>query len=340
MSNKIEIQRALRQVVRGSYDLQKLRIQTGNRIVANFRLRLGQDPGKPESEMTAEAKKVLKQIREVYKLMTDGAIKVPKKSQFQPNEVINSYAELALVSAYERLTTDEKQNFSLLSDLITEFPVWEHFLEDVRGVGPTMAGVIISEIDITRAQYPSSIYRLAGLDVGPDGRGRGRYKEHLVKYKYTNRDGEEAERMGLTFSPFLKTKLMGVLAPSFIKLGGHYRTVYDDYKHRISHMAEHQEKRPAHRNDMAKRYMIKMFLRDLYYAWRPLEGCTVYEDFRIAKLRGEPHSGPHWDTSGYVEAQRVASKVREQLEAKRAEKDKAWREAAMLGAKDQFKEAS
>jgi hypothetical protein len=34
-------QEFLRNMVRGAYDLQKLRIQTGNRLVANFRSKLG-----------------------------------------------------------------------------------------------------------------------------------------------------------------------------------------------------------------------------------------------------------------------------------------------------------
>lgn len=309
-----QLRLALRQIVRGTYDLQKLRIQSGNRIVANFRIRLGQDPGKPEQEMSKEAKDLLKEIRRVYRLMTDGAIKkLPKDKDFVPNEVINNRAELALVASYERLAEDEKTNFSLLEDLVKTFPVWDQFLADVRGVGPAMAGVLISEIDIHQCKYPSSIYRVAGLDVGPDGRGRGRYKAHLVEREYTDREGKQQTKMGLTYNPFLKTKLMGVLATSFVKLGGHYREIYDDYKHRLEHHEDHKDKRKGHRNDMAKRYCVKMFLRDLYYAWRPLEGLEVHQDYRMAKLKGEPHSGPHWDTSGYISAIEAASRVAEQL---------------------------
>ena len=50
----------LRTSVRGAYDLQKLRISTGNRIVANFKAKLGQLPGKAEKTLEAEEKKVLK----------------------------------------------------------------------------------------------------------------------------------------------------------------------------------------------------------------------------------------------------------------------------------------
>jgi hypothetical protein len=36
---------ALRSMVRGSYDLQKLRIESGNRLVATFKAKLGHKPG-------------------------------------------------------------------------------------------------------------------------------------------------------------------------------------------------------------------------------------------------------------------------------------------------------
>ena len=57
----------LRVLVRGGYDLQKLRIMMGNRIVGNFKAKLGQEPSTKEDEMDAEAKKLLKQLRASYR---------------------------------------------------------------------------------------------------------------------------------------------------------------------------------------------------------------------------------------------------------------------------------
>jgi hypothetical protein len=52
-----------------------------------------------------------------------------------------------------------------------------------------MAGVILSEIDITKAEYPSSLHKYAGLDVAGDGQGRSRKKEHLEESDYIDKDG-------------------------------------------------------------------------------------------------------------------------------------------------------
>ncbi len=45
-----------------------------------------------------------------------------------------------------------------------------------------------------------------------------------------------------------------------------------------------QEKTPGHRKNMAIRYMVKMFLKDLWVAWRTLEGLPVTPDYAEAKL--------------------------------------------------------
>lgn len=49
--------------------------------------------------------------------------------------------------------------------------------------------------------------------------GRSRKKESLVLKNYTTRDGDSATRPSISFNPFLKTKLIGVLGTSFIRTG-------------------------------------------------------------------------------------------------------------------------
>ncbi len=146
-----------------------------------------------------------------------------------------------------------------------------------------MSAVLISEIAIASAEYPSSIWKYAGLDVCADGRGRSRRKEHLIKREYINKGGVVAERDSITFNPWLKTKLR-VLAECLIKANNpEYRTIYDNYKHRLQTMPQHAEKTPGHRHAMSLRYMLKWFLRDLYNAWRPLEGLPVAPTYLEAK---------------------------------------------------------
>jgi len=275
----------LKAMVRGCYDIQKIRIQTGNRIVANFRAKLGLEPGEKEKSKK-EANTLLNQIRKEYKLITSGITDLPSRKGFKKGEIISEYAELVLVHSYHFCLANEEKLFRLLNKLLDDFPVWTDYLKSVLGIGPAMAGVIISEFDIEKAQYPSSLWKYAGLDVATNGAGRSRKKEHLVETTYINKDGEEKTKMGITFNPFLKTKLTGVLGASFLRCGvkSPYAQIYYDYKNRIENHPAHKEKTKLHRHNMANRYMVKRFLVDLYTNWRAMEGLPVADEYSIAKL--------------------------------------------------------
>lgn len=280
----------LKTIVRGAYDIQKLRIQMGNRIVGNFKSKLGQTPSKTEETIDAEGKKILKDLRGSFKKITDGIKGLPKQRGFAGDEVIDSYTELVLLAQYLDLERSEANHFKMLGDVLNEYVIYVDFLEQVRGIGPALAGVIVSEIDITKATYPSSLWAYAGLDVASDGKGRSRRKEHLIDSEYINKAGEIATKKGITFNPFLKTKLVGVMGPSFLKSGkdGEYAKVYYEYRNRLENHAVYKEESKGHRHNMAIRKMVKMFLIDLYNVWRPLEGLSVAPTYEEAKL-GHKH---------------------------------------------------
>ena len=280
----------IKTMVRGAYDIQKLRIQMDNRIVGNFKAKLGQEPSKPESDLEVEETKVLKSLRDHYKKITDGVKTFPRQATFKGDEVISDFTELCLLAQYIDLESEETRHFSRLGSILRDYPIFTTFLDKVKGIGPAMAGVIVSEIDIRKAKYPSSLWAYAGLDVAQDGQGRSRKKEHLVERDYVNKNGETAKRVGITFNPFLKTKLTGVLASSFLRAGNErYAKLYNDYKHRLESHEKHKDKTKGHRHNMAMRYMIKQFLVDLYREWRALEGLEVAPDYNEAKL-GHKHA--------------------------------------------------
>lgn len=311
----------LKSAVRGAYDIQQLRIQTGLRLVANMKVKLGIEPGTKEDESDSKAKQILKKLRQDFERITDGAFLVSRRAKFPEDAIISNFTELSLVAQYFSLLEVEVKHFKNIDKCLDGFPIWTEYLKGVNGVGPAMGGVIISEIHIEKAKYPSSLWAYAGLDVAKDGRGRSRRKEHLVDSTYTDSEGKEKTKKGITFNPFLKTKLMGVLAASFIKLGvpgtftkkgvprpgSKYTVVYYDYKARLENHAvygvQNDEARKAefkkkgqkyapkaHRNNMAMRYCVKIFLVDLYKAWRKLEGLPVSEPYSEAKLGRLPHS--------------------------------------------------
>jgi hypothetical protein len=295
--------RILKMMVRGAYDLQALRIQSGLRLCANFRAKL-----EPEAsgELDEEGEKIVDQLKLSYRRLTDGVARnrsLPSEKGFEGDELISTFAELVLVDQYVRLEQQEVKAFSQMVSVLDSIPVYSAYLKGVTGVGPAMAGVLISSLDPHKARHVSSFWRYAGLDVGPDGRGRSRRAEHLVERTYTDKNGKEATRQGVTYNPFLKTKLMGVLAGSFLRSGSSWREVYDNYKHRLETndavqkvtLAEWKKRNtagddisglwpPGRIHTASARYMVKMFLADLWANWRTLEGLPVTETYQEAKL--------------------------------------------------------
>lgn len=292
---------AIKVLTRGAYDLQKLRIMTGNRIVGNFRAKLGQAPGtKAVDELDADSLKLLDDLKLRHRRITDALIASKQKGPFPGDEIISTFTDYALVGEYVDMEKIEVSHFKQLGKALEEVPIYTTFLRNIRGIGPAMAGVIVSEIDIAKAKYPSSLWAYAGLDVGSDGLGRSRRAEHLVKREYVDRNGEIKERNGITYNPWLKTKLMGVLAASFLRSKSPYAALYVQYRHRIeTDTARTCVDKPGNHRDAtwtkmrrhqaAQRYIVKAFLRDLYVAWRTLEGLPVAPPYSEAK-QGHRHA--------------------------------------------------
>jgi len=316
----------IRSFVKGAYDIQKLRISTGNRIAMQFKTKLGIKPGEkepvlgeldpagesglePEPEPLVveetvdqkaaarkkkEAAKILNILRKNFRKLMDGIKKeLPSKEKFTGNEIISEYSELCLLALYIDMERREDSHFRRLEGLLNDVPIWTEYLKGLHGCGPAMAGVIISEFDPHLARHISSFWKYAGLDVvinteSGEGSGRSRREEHLVKRTYITKKKEIKERNSITFNPWLKTKLY-VLGGCLIKAGGKYKETYDGYKFRLQNTPKWQDKTDGHRHNAAVRYMLKMFLSDLWMKWRTLEGLEVSEPYSVAKLGMNPH---------------------------------------------------
>jgi hypothetical protein len=276
----------LRTMVRSAYDLQKLRVEMGNRLCATFKHKLGYTAGeKEEHSLGKEEMKLLKELKVRFAKLTTGVARaLPSKREWKGDGIISSYAEGCLIAEYLALEKSEVSQFNRLEGVLEEFPIYNEFLVKVRGCGPAMSAVIIAEIDIGKAAYPSSLWKFAGLDVS-EGSGRSRRKEHLRSVEYIDKNGKAATKLGITFDPFLKTKLVGVFGPCLIKGKSEpYAQIYKDYKQRLEHHPKWAERSKGHRHNAAVRYMVKRFLADLYVAWRGLEGMRISPEYNEAKL--------------------------------------------------------
>lgn len=316
---------ALRLMVRGAYDLQKIRIQVGLRLSANFRSKLTDQPAEEEGEadeMSEEAEKLITQLKASYRRLCDGVARhrtLPEERHFKGDELISSFSELVLVDQYIRLESQESLHFRQMESTLDKIPIYTEYLSKQRGIGPAMAGVLITYLDPEVAPNISSFWAYAGLDVAKDGAGRSRRTEHLVEREYKNKAGAMAKRMSVTYNPFLKTKLTGVLGTSFLRSASPWRDHYDRYKHRIEtdtskikitvvewkklyaarkkerggeiSISEMREYWPPGRiHNASVRYMVKMFLAEFWTRWRTLENLPVTAPYHEAVLGHTHHA--------------------------------------------------
>lgn len=245
----------LKLIVRGVYQIQKLRVGIGLRIVSAFKTFLGQEPGMKEKELGAKELKLLEELRSDYKMITEGIVESVDADvdadttgkliyrKFQPYGKIQNYSQAVLIEQYIKLHEQEKKMFKQFEPILKKFPIYNEFLLGVGGVGPALSGILISEINIHKAEYPSSLWMYAGLDVASDGKGRSRRKEHLIDVEYIDSDGDLKTKKSITYNNRLKSKLMGVMASSFLRSGGDnspYRHAYYEYKHRIENDVRHR----------------------------------------------------------------------------------------------------
>lgn len=204
----------------------------------------------------------------------------------------------ALKSAWEGAQKIEKELEKAILAELKDIPIWEQFLKGVKGIGPCIAGVIISEYDIYRATTVSKLWQFTGLNSGmvkgmkrEDKMIDGKRIPQFTRVEELVRGDRRVAGFVSPFNGWLRAKMCGVLASSFIKSQAPYAMDhYYPYKERLAQSENITEERagngkikqlawkdvrPGHRDKAAKRYMIKMFLRDLYVAWRTLENLPV-----------------------------------------------------------------
>jgi hypothetical protein len=172
----------------------------------------------------------------------------------------------------------EEELFKDIAKTVKLHPLWKNFLKGVKGCGESIGAVIITEFDINKAPTVSNLWSFSGLAPGKDRKVKGQK---------------------CPYNQFLRAKLCGVLGSSFLKCNSPYRIYYDDMKHRLEssdwgtaskNPTDKNRPKAGHQHKAATRYMIKMFLKDLYVAWRTLEGLPVREPYQEQYL-GHQHVG-------------------------------------------------
>lgn len=268
-------------IVNTIYDIQKERINFGNRIFSIVNPEITKEDSEEKSDklinVILKEKRVIDEIIEKENLTTKRFFKNKEitKEYIIKDELLYNFVEnyITLLGIEENLTKS-------LGKELKEIPIYNQFLINVKGCGVLMSGVIIAYLDIYKSECPTSFLRYIGIDVVEvkDNNGEihyeGRSKKHTVMKKYVDKNGKESEKVSITFKPFLKTKIMGVLSSSFIKCKSQYTSYYYNKKEELKN-TRGEELTLLHIDNMAKRYMMKKFVIDLWLNWREAEGLPI-----------------------------------------------------------------
>lgn len=300
----------LRALYRGVEDLTKIRIQSGQRVLACFKNKLGITPSEDEEKIA----KKLAIIEDNHKMLTDGVVKLTEASFKKRVKLlgpskgvhIDNFSEMLLVTTYINLRKEEEAAIARLGTLLKDIPVWTEHLLHVKGCGVKSAAAIVSELNIDAARYPSSFWKYCGLDVTVDpdnGKdiGRRNWSRLMEEVEFIDTEGKITKTKNLGYNARLKSKLVFIMAGTMLKGGGYYRTeVYDPYKARLENRPDLKDvvdetgkvvkSNKGHRHNMAMRYMVKQFLTDLFINWKKMVGGEIIEPYGVAKLGMKKHS--------------------------------------------------
>ena len=192
--------------------------------------------------------------------------------------------------AYQRIHASAQEWESIIDELaeaeLAAFPVYDTWLKHVKGIGPMLAVQLLALLhEPTPERGPSSWTKAAGMDPRPRPDGTNRMPRP--------RAGEGT----ITYHPGLR-KALYLIATSFVRGGGYYRTVYEQRKARV--LAQHTGDKdwPPHRIDAVARWMtVRLFLSHLWEEYSRALGQGQGRRAYVLDVLNHPHyiPPPQWD---------------------------------------------
>lgn len=168
-----DTQLQIRCLVSNLYDLQKIRIAVGNRVVQSFYIQMGIEPGsKKESgdeESLAMIQKLKKEYDKVTDLMVENKFSIKKQLSKLPSNVTLNYIknelDYKMIEQYVNILNNEEDIVKILKKYVHMHPMWDRFFKDVKGCGEVMAANCIAYLDIDKARHVSSFWKYCGIDT-------------------------------------------------------------------------------------------------------------------------------------------------------------------------------
>jgi hypothetical protein len=277
--------REIRFLVENYYDIQKLRVETFNRIVMFIKTnkndilknlshyefethdkRASHHQIEPQGSHAIELLKKKKYAEFVKKYVLSHSV-----LETQPNNASQRIGGTQLVGAlsqiqnlvwfHNKLYETEKELYIRLDAWSKGHKLRNQYLDHVKGIGKVLASGIIAWLSepILRADNVSQIWKYCGLFPGSERKA-----------------GKKLE-----YNPRLKS-FCWKIGQSFIKFKCFGRKLYDDFKEEAKQ--KHPDWSKLHIHNYVRRKVVKLFIASVWEVWRKMNNLPVTEPYPIVFL--------------------------------------------------------
>ena len=168
-----EVQLQIRCLVSTLYDLQKIRIDIGNRVVQSFYIQMGMKPGQKKETADEETMAMIQKLKKEYDTVTDLMVEnkftIKKQLSKLPSNVSLNYIknelDYKMIEQYVNILRNEEDTTKIIKKYVHMHPMWDRFFKDVKGCGEVMAANCIAYLDIHKARHVSSFWKFCGIDA-------------------------------------------------------------------------------------------------------------------------------------------------------------------------------
>lgn len=211
--------------------------------------------------------------------------------------------------SYRRYWLEERETFRDMRAALDAHPAWP-WLEQVRGMGPTLACKLLARLDPEKAPYASSFWSYCGLGTVPGERYKcpdcGRVRGFPVGYNVTGKHSgcegklekiagpEDGVRVAQpkaargeksSYDKYAK-KVCYLVGTSFLKAGGPYEEFYRRERAKVE--VEKPGWADGRKHYKALRKTEKLFLSHLWQVWREALGMPTPDPWAQAHGGHDP----------------------------------------------------
>lgn len=213
-------------------------------------------------------------VRTLYEVMTF-RVKLARRQRTLKQKALGYGAPRVHHAVASAKTSEDRLRADIIRALVS-FDIWPTWLKSVKGIGPVLGGMLIAETNIEECTTVSKMWAWWGLTPASGGSS---YRRHRVSKVL----GESLLRKKTKpyYQEYLRYKMQKEHAMQpCMGCGGSGKHGEESCANCAGTGQGPWGKSQNHRHAAARRYMVKVFLKDFWQAWRRLEDLPCPEPYR------------------------------------------------------------